>query len=59
VGEAGYESRSDNSCFAGRELRGKVLMTVAAGSVAYRERSFAIRLAGDGRGSLAIQRRDS
>ena len=45
VGETGYESRSENSCFAGRELRGRVLVTVAAGSVAYRERSFAIRLA--------------
>ena len=31
VGEAGYESRSENSCFAGRELRGRVLMTVARG----------------------------
>src|SRR5436309_1538707 len=36
VGEAGYESRSQNSCFAGRVLQGKVLVTVAAGSVAYR-----------------------
>ena len=45
VGEAGYESRSENSCFAGRELNGRVLMTVAAGTVAYRERGFAIRLA--------------
>ena len=47
VGEAGYESRSENSCFAGRELHGRVLMTLAAGSVAYRERGFAIRLADD------------
>ena len=47
VGEAGYESRSDNSCFAGRELQGRVLMTIAAGAVAYRERGFAIRLADD------------
>ncbi|MBJ7330023.1 MAG: dihydroorotase [Solirubrobacteraceae bacterium] len=39
VGEHGYESRSANNCFAGRELSGKVLLTVAAGSVAYRERS--------------------
>ena len=45
VGESGYESRSANSCFAGRELRGRVLMTVAAGGVAYRDRSFSIRLA--------------
>jgi len=47
VGEAGYESRSENSCFAGRELRGRVLMTVAAGGVAYRDRGFSIRLARD------------
>ena len=47
VGEAGYESRSENSCFAGRELRGRVLMTVAAGGVAYRDRGFSIRLAKD------------
>jgi dihydroorotase len=47
VGEAGYESRSENSCFAGRVLQGKVLVTVAGGAVAYRERAFAIRLAGD------------
>jgi dihydroorotase len=42
VGEAGYESRSANSAFAGRRLVGRVRMTVAAGVVAYRERSFAI-----------------
>src|SRR6202011_36402 len=35
VGEAGYESRSENSCFAGRELRGRTLLTVAAGAGAY------------------------
>jgi dihydroorotase len=42
VGENGYESRSDNCAFAGRRMRGRVLMTVAAGTVAYRERAFAI-----------------
>jgi dihydroorotase len=42
VGEAGYESRSDNCCFAGRQLRGRVLLTLADGGVAYRERAFAI-----------------
>jgi dihydroorotase len=42
AGADGWESRSDNSCFAGRMLRGRVLMTVAAGRVAYRQRSFAI-----------------
>jgi dihydroorotase len=45
VGEAGYESRSQNCCFAGRTLRGKVLATVAAGAVAYRERAFALSAA--------------
>jgi dihydroorotase len=45
VGEAGYESRSENSCFAGRVLNGKVLVTIAAGSVAYRERAFALSAA--------------
>ncbi len=47
VGEAGYESRSENSCFAGRVLQGRVLMTLAGGAVAYRERGFSIRLAAD------------
>jgi dihydroorotase len=45
VGEAGYASRSENCCFAGRTLRGKVLATVAAGSVAYRERALALSAA--------------
>jgi len=38
-------SRSANCAFAGRTLIGKVLMTVAAGAVAYRERAFAIGVA--------------
>ncbi|HZC14188.1 MAG TPA: hypothetical protein VE270_09235, partial [Thermoleophilaceae bacterium] len=42
VGEAGYESRSDNCAFAGRRLSGRVRMTIADGAVAYRERSFAL-----------------
>ena len=45
VGEDGYESRSANSCFEGRELRGRVQMTVAAGQVAYRLRSFSMGVA--------------
>ncbi len=45
VGEDGYESRSQNSCFSGRELTGRVLMTVAAGQVAYRLRSFSMGVA--------------
>jgi dihydroorotase len=42
VGEGGYESRSENCCFAGQRVRGRVLLTVAAGAVAYRERAFAV-----------------
>jgi dihydroorotase len=42
VGEAGYESRSANCAFAGRRLTGRVRMTIADGTVAYRERSFAL-----------------
>jgi len=45
VGESGYESRSENSCFAGRRLQGRVLLTLAAGSVAYRQRAFALSAA--------------
>jgi dihydroorotase len=45
VGEEGYESRSYNNCFGGRELTGRVLMTVADGRVAYRQRSFALGVA--------------
>jgi dihydroorotase len=45
AGAEGWESRSENSCFAGRNLRGRVLMTVAAGAVAYRQRSFALGVA--------------
>ncbi|HEY1539611.1 MAG TPA: dihydroorotase [Solirubrobacteraceae bacterium] len=45
VGESGYESRSENCAFAGRTLRGRVLLTVAAGAVAYRERSIMLSAA--------------
>jgi dihydroorotase len=55
VGEAGYESRSENSCFAGRQVRGRVLMTVAAGAVAYRERAFSIRLAHDSLPTMRLE----
>jgi dihydroorotase len=46
VGEEGYESRSENTSFHGRELTGRVLMTVAGGQVAFRQRSFAMGVAG-------------
>jgi dihydroorotase len=36
VGEDGYVSRSVNSAFHGRTLSGRVLLTLAAGAVAYR-----------------------
>jgi len=42
VGEAGYESRSENCCFAGRKLSGKVVTTLAAGAIVYRERSLQV-----------------
>jgi dihydroorotase len=58
VGESGYESRSQNSCFWGRTLHGKVLVTVANGTVAYRERAFAIRLAENGGRKLAGTREE-
>jgi dihydroorotase len=45
VGEDGYESRSSNSWCAGKELTGRVLMTLAGGGVAYRLRSFSIGVA--------------
>jgi dihydroorotase len=41
AGEHGWESRSANSCFAGRSLQGRVLLTVAAGAVAHRDRALA------------------
>jgi dihydroorotase len=36
VGADGYASRSENCCFHGRTLYGRVLLTVAAGSLAFR-----------------------
>jgi dihydroorotase len=45
VGEDGYESRSSNSWAEGRTLTGRVLVTVAAGQVAFRLRSFSLGVA--------------
>ncbi len=42
AGGSGWESRSVNSCFTGRTLRGRVLATIVAGQVAYRNRAFAM-----------------
>jgi dihydroorotase len=38
VGAEGYVSRSQNCCFYGRTLHGRVLVTVVAGAVAFRAR---------------------
>jgi len=45
AGEHGWESRSENCCFAGRTLTSRVLLTVAAGAVAHRERAFSMAVA--------------
>jgi dihydroorotase len=45
VGGDGYESRSSNSWCAGKELTGRVLMTLAGGQIAYRLRTFSIGVA--------------
>jgi len=42
AGEHGWESRSENCCFAGRQLQGRVLMTIAAGAIAHRDRALAM-----------------
>ncbi len=41
VGAEGYASRSTNCCFHGRTLHGRVLLTLAAGTVAHRGRLLA------------------
>jgi dihydroorotase len=38
VGSKGYASRSENCCFHGRTLYGQVVLTVAAGAVAFQAR---------------------
>jgi dihydroorotase len=38
VGSGGYVSRSENCAFHGRRLHGRVVLTLAAGGLAYRER---------------------
>jgi dihydroorotase len=42
AGEHGWESRSENCCFAGRALQGRVLATLAAGVLAHRDRALAL-----------------
>jgi len=41
VGADGYVSRSENCCFHGRTLHGRVLLTLAAGAVAFGEPALA------------------
>lgn len=41
-GEHGWESRSESCCFAGRGLTGRVLMTIADGAIAFRQRAFTV-----------------
>jgi dihydroorotase len=36
VGASGYSSRSENCCFHGRTMHGPVLLTLAAGAIAFR-----------------------
>ena len=45
MGEDGYESRSHNSWCAGKTLTGRVMVTIAAGQVAFRLRSFSLGVA--------------
>src|SRR5271168_3869079 len=42
AGEHGWESRAENCCFADRRLQGRVLMTIAAGAIAHRDRALAM-----------------
>ncbi len=39
AGESGWVSRSENCCFAGQRLQGRVLLTVARGAIVFRERA--------------------
>lgn len=42
AGERGWESRSENCCFAGRKLQGRVVLTLSNGAIVYRERAFSV-----------------
>ena len=42
AGEHGWESRSESCCFSGRRLRGRVLLTLAAGALVHRDRAPAL-----------------
>jgi dihydroorotase len=51
AGEHGWQSRSESCCFVGRRLRGRVLLTVAAGAVAYRAPTLSPALTTDAAGA--------
>ncbi|MGA2010277.1 MAG: dihydroorotase [Solirubrobacteraceae bacterium] len=53
VGEDGYVSRSSNCAFHGRTLRGRVLLTLAAGAIAHR-RPMLVASAGEPRSSNGV-----
>ena len=42
AGEHGWESRSESCCFAGMRVRGRVLLTLAAGTLVHRDRALAL-----------------
>ena len=52
VGANGYVSRSENCCFHGRTLHGRVVLTLADGGVAFRARMLA-EAAAQARGAIA------
>ena len=52
VGATGYASRSENCCFHGRTLHGRVVLTIADGGVAFRARMLA-EAAAQARGAIA------
>ena len=43
VGERPFRSRSRNSCFLGRRVKGRCLLTISAGRIAHDELAEAIR----------------
>ncbi len=42
AGEHGWQSRSENCCFTGRRLQGRVQLTLAAGQLVHRDRALAL-----------------
>jgi dihydroorotase len=42
AGEHGWESRSENCCFASRGMQGRILATLAAGTIAHRDRALSM-----------------